>query len=173
MESSTPTTFNPDSPAVQKVLSRLRNPYIMWWYFFQKLPTLIWWRVRIQEITPDHVLIRLPFSWRTQNPFRSTYFAAQSGAAELSSGLLAMIALAGREPVSMLVTNVSSSFSKKVDSVAFFECIDGNILQKAIQKAIETGQGQQVTVQSIARLANGQEVSKTTITWSFKRKSNR
>ena len=42
---------------------------------------------------------RLPGGWRTQNPFRSTYFAAQAMAAEMSTGAPAMMLARGRAGV--------------------------------------------------------------------------
>ena len=173
METITPSITQQESPKLQKALKRMRHPWVMRLYFLKKLPTLTLWGVRIQEITPNRSVIRLPFSWRSQNPFRSIYFAAQSGAAELSSGLLAMLAMEKLGKVSMLVTRVSSDFTKKAGTAAFFECTDGDILQETIQKAIDTGEGQQVTVTSIGRMADGVEVSRTEITWSFKKSRKR
>jgi len=174
METTTSiNTFQADSPIIQKMLSRFRTPWMMRLYFLRRLPTLVFWGVRIHDIDVDRCVIRLPYGWRSQNPFRSTYFAAQSGAAELSSGLLAMMGIAGRGKVSMLVTKVSSTFSKKADKAAFFECTDGPLLRETIQRALDTGEGQTVTVISTARLKDGTEVSQTEITWSFKKKSGK
>ncbi len=171
MDTTSTKTFNADAPAIQQMLSRFRSPWMMRLYFLRRLPSLAFWGVRIQEIDVDRCVIKLPYGWRSQNPFRSTYFAAQSGAAELSSGLLAMMGIAGRARVSMLVTRVSSSFSKKADQAAYFECTDGPLLRETIQRALDTGEGQTVTVISTGRLKDGTEVSQTEITWSFKKKS--
>jgi len=173
MDTTSTNTFQAESPVIQQMLSRFRSPWMMRLYFLRRLPSLALWRVSVHEIDVDRCVIKLPFGWRSQNPFRSTYFAAQSGAAELSSGLLAMMGIAGRGRVSMLVTKVSSTFTKKADRAAFFECADGPLLRETIQRALETGEGQTVTVVSTARLKDGTEVSQTEITWSFKKKSGK
>jgi glucokinase len=81
-----------------------------------------------------------------------------------------MMGIAGRGRVSMLVTKVSSTFTKKADEAAYFACTDGPLLRDTIQRALDTGEGQTVTVISTARLKDGTEVSQTEITWSFKKK---
>ena len=69
--------------------------------------------LRIDEFDAGKCAVSLPYGWRTQNPFRSIYFAAQCMAAELSTGALAMLAIqSSNESVSMLVTNMSASFGK-------------------------------------------------------------
>lgn len=168
---TTANTFDAQAPAVQKMLSRFRNPWLMRLFFFQRLPTLTLWGARIEEIAPERAVVSLPYGWRTQNPFKSIYFAAQLGAAELSTGVLAMLTLAGRGRISMLVTNIESSFTKKADARTYFECTDGPAIQEAVQRAIDTGEGQTITVTSVGRLASGEEVSRARITWSFKSKA--
>lgn len=167
---TTANTFNAQSPAVQKMLSRFRNPWLMRLFFLQRLPTLTLWGARIEEIEPERAVVSLPYGWRSQNPFKSIYFAAQLGAAELSTGVLAMLTIAGRGRISMLVTNIESSFTKKADARTYFECTDGPAIQEAVQRAIDTGEGQTITVTSVGRLASGEEVSRARITWSFKSK---
>jgi len=168
---ATTNTFDIQSPAVQKMLSRFRNPWLMRLFFIRRLPSLMLWGVRVEEVTPGRSVISLPYGWRSQNPFRSIYFAAQLGTAELSTGLLAMLALTGRGRISMLVTNIESTFSKKANARAYFECTDGAMIQQAVQRAIDTGEGQTITVTSVGRLKTGEEVSRTQVTWSFKVKS--
>lgn len=171
MESPTATrTTFPDKPGARKLIRRLGNPWLMRLFFWQRLPTLILWGVRITAVTPATCTVSLPYGWRSQNPFRSIYFAAQAGAAELSTGTLALIALADGPAVSMLVTEVRSTFSKKASAKTFFTCTEGSRIQEAIQQAIDTGCGQSVTVTSVGRLADGTEVSRTEVTWSFKKK---
>ncbi|MGB3545398.1 MAG: hypothetical protein WBA17_00375, partial [Saprospiraceae bacterium] len=50
-------------------------------FFLRKLPTLFWWGVRVKSATEDRAEVTIPYTWRTQNPFKSVYFAAQAGAA--------------------------------------------------------------------------------------------
>ncbi len=155
----------------QAFLSALRTSWKMRLYFWRHLPSMAFWKARIREINPQSCTISLPFSWRTQNPFRSIYFSAQAGAAELSSGLLASLALQGHPPVSMLVTHFSMDFVKKATNTTYFCCEDGAKIFEAVQSCLQTGEPKQVEVQSKGYMANGAEVSRTTLQWSFKLKS--
>lgn len=139
-------------------------------HFLKNLPTAIWWGVRVKSCSPYRTEVELPYSWRTQNPFRSIYFAAQAGAAELSTGLMATIALQGRGKISMLVTNFETEFLKKANSSITFTCEEGIKIIEAIQRAIDTREGVKVTINSTGTLKNGEIVSRVKITWSFKPK---
>lgn len=157
--------------ARQAFLKNFNNPLKMRLYFLQKLPSLFFWGVRIKSVTPERGQTRIPFTWRTQNPFRSTYFAAQNGAAELSTGMLALLALSDQPPCSMLVVSMEATFVKKATSWVTFTCEEGAAIQATVQKAVDTGEAQSITVNSIGVQENtGAVVAKMSFTWSFKRK---
>ena len=57
--------------------------------------------------------MRLPGGWRTQNPFRSTYFAAQAMAAEMSTGAPAMVLVqAAPASVAMILREIQAVFTE-------------------------------------------------------------
>ncbi len=161
-------TFNPEQPAVRKFIKELNTPWKMRLFFTRHLPSGLFWGFRVRSVTPYRGEVELPFSWRSQNPFRSIYFAAQCGAAELSTGLLATIAIRGRGRISMLITKVEAEFVKKASSLTTFTCEEGDRILETVQRAIDTGEGQEVTVTSVGRQADGREVSRVRFTWSFK-----
>ncbi|MBK8879117.1 MAG: DUF4442 domain-containing protein [Haliscomenobacter sp.] len=162
--------FDAQSAPVVRLLRALNTPWKMRLFFLWKLPSLLFWGVRIRKASPDQTEVLIPFSWRAQNPFRSTYFAALAGAGELAGGVMAMIAIEGRGPVSMLVTNLEASFSKKATGPTVFTCSQGAAIREAIQRALDTGEGQTLQVLSVGRLENGTEVCRVELTWSFKAK---
>ncbi|HOY18702.1 MAG TPA: DUF4442 domain-containing protein [Haliscomenobacter sp.] len=155
----------------QQYLKNLRSSLKMKLYFLQKLPSLFFWGVQIKSASPERGQTRIPFGWRTQNPFRSTYFAAQCGAAELSTGMLGLLALVDQVPCSMLIVGMEAEFLKKATNWVTFTCEDGNAIQTAVQKAIATGEPQAITVSSTGiQEDNGTVVAKMKFTWSFKKK---
>jgi hypothetical protein len=164
--------FDPQRPGLLKVIRELNTPWKMKLFFLQRLPSCWFWGVKVKYVDPDRAQVTIPFKWRTQNPFRSTYFAALSGAAELSTGLLAMIALHGRGQISMLITHVEAEFVKKADGRTTFSCDAGPALRETIQRAIDSGNGETIRVASIGRNEAGVEVCRVYLTWSFKVKSN-
>lgn len=167
---SIPSTFNVNAPAVQKLIHNLNTPWKMRLYFIRKLPSLYFWGVRIIKCNEKRTEVSIPFTWRSQNPFRSIYFAALCGAAEISTGALALIGLAGRERVSMLVVNVAAQFYKKADATVTFTCEQGETMIQTIDEAIASGEARQFTATSVGRLPNGEVACEMQIRWSFKRK---
>lgn len=169
METSTKTSiFNPQLPVVKKMVKDLNTPWKMWLYFFTKLPSCLYWGVRVKKVTHLKGEVTIPLSRRTQNPFKSIYFAAQTGAAELSTGLLAAIAIKGQRKTSMLITHVEAEFVKKATGLITFTCEQGDQIIAAVEQALITEKGQVVRVTSVGRNEAGQEVSRIHFTWSFK-----
>jgi hypothetical protein len=153
------------------LLATFHSPWKMALYMLQRLPTLLFWGVRIQKVTEQEGVVTLPYGWRTQNPFRSIYFAAQCGAAEFSTGLLALTHLHGKGRVSMLITRMEADFVKKANSLVTFTCTDGELLRAAIEQAIQTGAPTTFTARSVGVQANGEIVAQLLFTWSFKAKT--
>jgi len=126
--------------------------------------------IRVVSYDAQHAVVHLPYGWRSQNPFRSIYFAAQCAAAELSTGLLALGALEGKPPTSMLVLHVEAEFLKKAAGTLLFSCEEGPVVADVVQKTVETGEAQTLRMCSTGRLPDGSEAARVWITWSFKRK---
>lgn len=139
-------------------------------YLLMKLPGAWFMRVRLKSVDGKTAVVALPYSWRSQNPFRSTYFAAQCAAGEFSTGVLGLLAMHGESPVSMLVSRVDSEYYKKASQTIFFTCTDGEMVHEAVQKTLQSGEPVIVKMCSTGRFADGTVVSKVWITWSFKRK---
>ncbi|HAQ71599.1 DUF4442 domain-containing protein [Salibacteraceae bacterium] len=156
------------NPKARKVLKDLKNPWKLKFFFWKRLPSLLFWRVKLQHLDTESASVSIPFLKKTQNPFRSIYFAAQAGAAEFSTGLLAILAIEGRGNVSMLVTELRCEFYKKAAETIFFTCDQGQQVNSVVAKAIETGEGQKLTMISEGKNQAGETVTKVWIEWSFK-----
>lgn len=155
------------SPFIQLV----NNPIKFRLFLLKKLPATLFSGVRVQSVTADGCTVTVPYKWFTQNPFKSTYFACLSMAAEMSTGLLAMEAVYGQKPaVSMLVVSMESKFYKKATGITTFTCIDAAVIQGAVKEAIATGSGQTVKAFSKGTNKAGEVVAEFWFTWSFKSK---
>ena len=156
------------NPKARKVLKDLKTPWKLKFFFWKRLPSLLFWRVKLMYLDTDKASVSIPFLKKTQNPFRSIYFAAQAGAAEFSTGLLAILAIEGRGNVSMLVTELRCEFYKKAAETIVFICDQGQEVNSVVAKAIETGEGQKLTMISEGKNQSGETVTKVWIEWSFK-----
>ncbi|MCF2874207.1 MULTISPECIES: DUF4442 domain-containing protein [unclassified Tenacibaculum] len=137
-----------------------------------KLPSAYLCGIRVKSISNEKSLVGVKHKWINQNPFKSMFWAVQGMAAELSTGILVMQAIdnSGKK-VSMLVTNMNATFTKKATGKIRFECNDGLVIEKAIQKSVETGEGQTVLVTSEGINKEGISVSKFEFEWSLKVKN--
>src|SRR6185369_4990913 len=112
--------------------------------------------------------VGLPGGWRTQNPFRSTYFAAQAMAAEMSTGAPAMVLVSGAPAsVALLVREVRGEFTKKIVGQSTFTFEDVSGMRQAVEKAAGGGEGETFTARSVGRTADGTTAATFEIVWSF------
>src|SRR5215204_1043055 len=87
------------------------NPFKFKLFLLSKLPAAFIAGIRIEQCKEEACSVSVKYKWFTQNPFRSTYFACLSMAAEMSTGALAMANVYKRQPsASMLITDVESKF---------------------------------------------------------------
>jgi len=152
----------------------LNNPFKFRLYLLAKIPSAFFSGIRVREIDETHSVVTVPYKWFSKNPFRSTYFACLSMAAEMSTGVLAMSHVYKRQPaISMLVVSMEANYFKKTTGVTLFGCTDGPAIKTAIEQAVATGEGQMVKARSIGTNTAGEEVAEFLITWSFKVKSSK
>lgn len=169
---SSPASLEIDRSRLQKLQKRLTNPFLIRAFLLAKLPLGFVAGLRVHEIDENRCLTTVPYGWRTQNPFRSTYFAAQSMAAELSTGALAMLAVdLAPHSCAMLITDMDAQFGKKATATTTFTCDGGQELFNAVALTCETGEPATAKVETVGRMPDGTEVSRFHFTWSFKKRS--
>ncbi|MCH4822819.1 DUF4442 domain-containing protein [Gramella lutea] len=139
-----------------------------------KLPSAWLCGVRVRHIDQTECEVGVRHRWINQNPFNSMYFAVQAMAAELSTGALVMSKIQeSNKKVSMLVAQNKASFTKKATGKIKFTCYDGNKVNEALEKTIETGEGQTFWMKSVGINEDGIEVSVFEFEWTVKLKSKR
>ncbi len=157
----------------QKFLRIIRHPLKFRLFLLSKLPAAFFSGVRVRAADEDSCVVTVPYKWFSQNPFKSTYFACQAMAAEMSTGILAMAHIYQRNPpVSMLVLKVEGSFTKKATGLTTFTCSDGPLIKQMIEESIATGEGRTVTAKADGVNKDGETVAAFMITWSFKAKKS-
>lgn len=160
------------SKAAEEMIRQLRRPIYLKLYFLRKLPLALAAGLRVEGLDRELCEVSVPYSWRTTNPFRSTYFAAQSMAAELSTGLLASVAArSAPRSVSMLIVDLRASFIKKATDMTVFRCSQGALLSEAVSQALQREEAVTREVATVGCMRNGVEVSRFSFTWSFKPRS--
>lgn len=157
----------------RKFLQLVKHPVKFRFFLLSKLPSAFFSGVRVTDVDEKKCSVKVPFKWLTQNPFKSTYFASLSMAAEMSTGVLALAHIYKRQPsVSMLVSKVEGNFLKKATGITIFTCEEGLAIKQTIEDALISNEGKTITARSYGRNKDGEIVAEFAITWSFKVKSN-
>lgn len=161
-------TLNARSEAVRR---RLLRPWNFRLYLWARLPLAACAGLSLRRLDDTGCTVALPGGWRTQNPFRSMYFAAQSMAAEMSTGAPAMMLAEGASAsVSMLVREVRGVFTRRIQGEAEFTFEDLAGMQATVDRAVATGESESFVARSVGRNRDGGAASEFEITWSFKRR---
>ncbi len=154
---------------VEKFIARISNPFMFRLFLMLKLPMAFLAGIRVKSVNAVNCEITVPYKWLNQNPFSSTYFAVLAMAAEMSSGMLALMYTMNSTPsVAMLVTNIEAKFVKKATGLTTFTSDSGKEIQAAIVRSIQTGEGQTIICKSIGKNKAGDVEAEFVVTWSFK-----
>ena len=138
-------------------------------YSLLKLPAAYFTGVRVTHLEADTCVVKVRHRWVNQNPFKSMFWAVQGMAAELSTGALVIAKIQeSKQQVSMLVASNNASFTKKATGLITFTCSEGGAIKGALDKAISTGEGQTVWVQSQGVNEDGIVVSTFNFQWTLK-----
>ena len=159
------------NPAFNKFSRLITNPISFGFFLFTKLPAAFFAGLKIHYFDDRKCVVRIRYSWFSQNPFQSIYFAVEAMAAEMTCGMLAFAQVYQRVPkISMLVVGTQAHFLKKATGTILFSCEDGLAIQEAIQETIATGEGKTVICKSVGTNSKGEVVAEFNFTWSFKAK---
>ena len=154
---------------MSEFISIVNHPLKLRVFLFRNLPAAYFSGVRVQSATAEKTIVTVPYKWFTRNPFRSTYFACLSMAAEMSTGLLAMGNVYKRKPgVSLLVVDVQGQFHKKATGITRFICEEGATIRQVVEEAISTRESKTARIYSPGYNEKNELVAEFWITWSFK-----
>jgi hypothetical protein len=151
---------------------RILSPWTFRAYLWGRLPLAAFAGLRLVRLDAEACVVSLPGGWRTRNPFRSAYFAAQAMAAEMSTGAPALVLVeSAPASVALLVREIHGTFSKKAVGVSLFSFPDVGPMRAAVETAAAGGDGTSFVARSTGRSADGTVVAEFDIRWSFKRRS--
>ena len=161
--------FNEKAEAARK---KLLKPWTFRAYLWRNLPLAAWAGLGLEQLDLAGCTVSLPGGWRTQNPFHSTYFAAQAMAAEMSTGAPAMVLVQSLPAsVSMILRGIEASFTRKIQGRSTFTFSELPALHSVVELAGISGDSESFTGTSVGRGPDGEPAAEFKVTWSFKRRS--
>jgi len=154
------------------IIRRLaKNKFRLRLFLLWNLPMGFLAGLKLVSVDSKSAVVSVPFKFLNKNPFHSIYFAVLSMAAELSTGVLGMASVYDAKiPVSMLLLNMRAEFVKKAKTRIFFTCNDGEKITEAINKSIQTKQGEIIEAYAEGYDINKNLVAKFYLEWTFKPK---
>jgi hypothetical protein len=159
----------PEHFDLQKTFRLLKGPIKSFVGQFVSMPLGSFAGLRITDVNSTHCVVTLPGGWRTQNPFKSTYWAAQGMAAEMATGVIPMAYVRASDiPIRMILAGVSGAFIKMCKGQSTFTCEAGELVETAMRDTLQSGQSVRCKLKSIGYDAHGDVVSNWTFIWSFR-----
>jgi hypothetical protein len=155
----------------ERLRRRISKPLNFRLYLWRNLPLAACAGLRLRRLDGTGCAVSLPGGWRTQNPFQSTYFAAQAMAAEMSTGAPAMVLAAGAEAsVALILVELRAVFTKRIQGESIFSFDNVAEMGAAIGRAAAGTEPEKYTARSTGRTADGNVAAEFELTWSFKRR---
>ena len=149
----------------------MTNWFLFKVYAIQKLPLAFLTGFKIVELDELKCVTRVKYSYLNKNPFRSTFWAVLGMAAELSTGAYALLATKGKEEsIAVILVGTHAEFVKKATGATTFTCSNWFEFDKAVGRAIETGEPQIATGRSIGSNSDDEIIAIFEFTWSFKKR---
>ncbi len=124
--------------------------------------------LRMDKLDNESCVTSLPGGWRTQNPFKTMYWAVQGMGAELATGA-APFAMSRSMPekLRMFVVGTEAKFVKRAKGRITFTCNDVNAAREAIEESMKSGEPVECDFASIGTDASGDIVSEWVFKWNF------
>ena len=155
----------------QDYIKKVTSPFLFRIMMWLRLPSVAFWGARVSVLNMDKCTISMRKNFRNKNPFRSVYFGALAGAAELSTGLLCQLHLRALGDCSMLVVKMNGSFYKKATGILTFVCEDGQVLSQKLPSLSQVGDTTECIMKSIVFNEKNDIIAEFHFTWSFKKRN--
>jgi len=160
-----------DEGAMQATIRKLRLPGAMALFQWRSMPLGAFAGLRVERLDGDACVVRMPGGWRTRNPFKSTYWAAQGMAGEMSTGLFGfLMTQAAPQKVRMILSDVEGSFSRRCLTASRYVCEDGAKARAAIEETLLSNESVPCVMRAVGFDLEGEVISEWSFTWSFRAK---
>ncbi len=148
------------------------SPFKQKLFYLKSLPMGLISGIRLVHLDEEKAVAEVPFRWCNKNPFNSMYFAVQSMAAELSTAAPVMLALKSFDgDVALIIVELKVCFVKKAQSKIHFTCTEYDKIFNAIAQLKQAEDTAVITVKTVGRDVDKNEVATFYFTWSFKRRA--
>ena len=132
------------------------------------MPTARFAGLRMDHLDDSSCVTSIPGGWRSQNPFKTMYWAVQGMGAELATGAAPFaMSRAMREKLRMFVVGTDATFTKRAKGRISFTCEDVFAAREAIELSASTGESVECDMKSVGTDSSGDIVSEWIFKWNF------
>lgn len=125
----------------------LRETAFLRFFSLRKIPLLFFVSPTVEELTDERCVIRIPLNFRTRNHLGSMYFAALCIGADCAGGITAMrLIRESGQKVSLIFKDLKAEFLRRAEGDVTFTCEEGLAIQDLVQKALSSGQRENLPV---------------------------
>ena len=157
-----------DNLKLEKEIKNLSKPLRFRIFTILKMPSSAFVGLKITQFSTESCTTTIPGGWRTQNPFRSMYWAVQGMAAEMTTGAFPFaISRSISQNLRMYVIGVESDFIRRARGKIVFKCSNLFDAYNAIEETLKTKEPVNCDLISTGKDSSGEVVSKWIFRWNF------
>ena len=124
--------------------------------------------LRLDLIDNEVCVTSIPGGWRSQNPFKTMYWAVQGMGAELATGAAPFaMSRSMSEKLRMFVVGTEATFGKRAKGRISFTCDGVSAARDAIEQSRASGESVECNLKSVGRDSSGDIVSEWVFKWNF------
>ena len=155
------------------ISERTRENLALRWFGLSKIPLLFYVGVTIVDVSPQHMVVRIPLRRRTRNHLGSMYFGVLCAGADCAGGALAMSLIRRqREPISLVFKDFNAEFLKRAEGDVDFCCTQGTEITELVLLAATSGERVERQIEVIATVPalSNEPVARFKLTLSLKKR---
>lgn len=140
-----------------------------------RIPLLFYVGVSVVELTPERMVVKIPFRRRTKNHLGSMYFGALCVGADVAPGAYAMHFIRQqRVPITMVFKDFQAEFLKRAEGDVHFICDQGKEIAELVAQAAASEERveRQLDVIATVPTLSDEPVARFKLTISLKRRGN-
>jgi acyl-coenzyme A thioesterase PaaI-like protein len=138
-----------------------------------RIPLLFYVGVSVTELTPEHMVVKIPLRRRTKNHLGSMYFGALCIGADVAPGAYAMYLIRQqRAPISMVFKDFQAEFLKRAEGDVHFICNQGKEIAELVAQAAASEERveRQIDVTATVPSLSDEPVARFKLTLSLKKR---
>lgn len=152
---------------------KTRENFALRWFGLTKIPLLFYVGASIADVSPEHMVVRIPLRRRTRNHLGSMYFGVLCAGADCAGGALAMSLIRRQhQPISLVFKDFHAEFLKRAEGDVDFCCTQGKQITELVALAATSGERveRQIEVTATVPTLSDEPVARFKLTLSLKKR---